>query len=629
MFQGFRTYVRGGWVVMEVATILTGTAYLSVVRFPFLLCPVAWMLWFLSMDLAPFFPEWYKGWRGMFEARRQLSVAFGLGMMITGRILELKLGADPDFGYWLYLFGLVSFWFAVTFDFPEYDLHGSLYLLLNIALCLVGSHLNRTTFHVFATMGVIIYAIGISANRIKMESSFLLWFLKAFAAVGLFSQALRTGGNIEILAALVCLFAFDFNAIRFLGSGEHYYLFLLATNLGFVACVPSFQRPIDLWFFVFPNASWPVGLVCSLSVAIFHAGLLKYSFSPPNQNVPMLYHLYRLVASVCLALVFVFFRQPAYSWVGGLGVPLVAANISPPLRQIIRERRIFDDTEEKLHMKLAAFFTLILGITLAIYLETNILYFVCCMAMLVFVLHQLDDWKIGGCLLAIILILLSVPLQSKFIIVIGAIYIFCYLSYLAYDKFKNSLLFSLVLVGMGIAIIYLGYLYQSNEAAVQALFEQFTPDIVKVILNRPLSTDWRPFGALDWYHYIKQAEFSFANVMKVPFSWALWPAALTHALSKGTIPYVSYLCAIGIALLILALAISKFRQSLVEHLHESVEVNLCIGYLSREVTLLCIYKVLFYWLTSYILLSLGKEYHYWSQSGPGSRQAWHCGEGQG
>ena len=560
-------------MTMELATILTGLAYLSVVRFPFLLCPVAWMLWFLSMDLAPFFPDWYKGWRGIFEIRRQLSVVFGLGMMIVARIFEIKLGANPDFGFWLYLFGLLGFWCAVTFDFPEYDLRGSFYLLLNIALCLIGSHLNRTTFHVFSTMGMVAYTVGLCNNHIKMESSFLIWFLKAFAAAGLFAQALRTGGSIEILAGVVCLIVFNFNAIRFMGSGEHYYLFLLASNLGFLSCVSSFQRPIDLWLFASPDASRLLALLCSLSVGVFHMGLIKYTISPDNQEVPIVYHTYRLCASVCLAIVFVFFRQPGYAWVGGLGIPLVAVNTSVLLRKALIHSSGRPTARENGVIKVVTFLVLLLGITLSLYLETIILYFVCCVALLVFVILQMNDWKVGGCLLAIFLILLSVPLQSKFLITIGAIYIFFYLSHLAYDTFKDSILFSLALIGVGLAIITLGYLYQTNEAEIQPVFEHFTPNAVKIILDRPLSMDWQAHGILDWYYTVSQSEFSFSSATAAPFNWLVWPGALTHALSKGTIPYVSYLCAaFGLVLLMLVQAFSKFKESLLHHLHKSVKV---------------------------------------------------------
>ena len=53
VFQEFRDYVRPSWVLMEIAAIIVGVIYIWFVRFPFLLAPVSFSLWFLSMDLAP------------------------------------------------------------------------------------------------------------------------------------------------------------------------------------------------------------------------------------------------------------------------------------------------------------------------------------------------------------------------------------------------------------------------------------------------------------------------------------------------------------------------------------------------------------------------------------------------
>lgn len=571
VFQGFRTYVRGGWVVMEIVTIMTGLLYLVVfkVSFPFLLFPISWMLWFLSMDLAPFLPEWYKGWRGMFEARRILSLLFGLGMLITGRLFEIQFGSDPDFGFWLYLFGLISFWLSVTFDFPEYDLHGSLYLLLNIALCLIGSHLNRTTFHIFATLGVFIYTIGVYTNNIKPQKSFLLWLLKAFSVVGLLSQALSTGGNIEILLALVCLMAFNYNFISFIDSGIQYNTFFLVTMLGFVSCSPSFQRSLDLWLFVLPYASWVVGFVCSLSVLLYHARLFKYHFQPPDhQSIPFIYHIYRLIMCVVISLILFFLRQPAYVWVGGLGLPLIALNFSNVRFLWIQGR----DLRQNISHKLFSLFTLLVGVILAIYLESNILYLACCMTMMLFILMQLGNWKIGGCIFSIGLVLISVPLQSKFIMVIAVMYIFFYLSHLAHNTFKNSMLFSLTLIGLGFSIIYIGYIYQNTEQFIQEMFEEYTPGFVHMILHHPLSLVWRPLDRWDWYYHIQKTDFTYSSLTGNLYSSIFWSGGLTHALSKGTIPYVSFMCAYGIVLLLLVIAISIIRHSFRVNLNDEVKV---------------------------------------------------------
>jgi hypothetical protein len=566
---------------MEIATILTGSLFLGCgVRFPFLLFPISWGLWFLSMDLAPFLPEWYRGWRGMWEARRILSLFFGLSMLIIGRLLEARLGSDPDFSFWLYLFGLNTFWFAITFAFPDYDLHGSLYLLINIAISLAGSHLERTTFHFFATMGVLLYTIGVFSNYIKPEKSFILWVLKALSVVGLFSQALKTGGSIEIVIGLACLVAFSYSFLPFLDSGPLHQTFFLFTSLGFVGCAAAFQRPLNLWLFDFPDASWLVGLASSLCVLLYHARLIKYHFGSPTENLTVfLLHIYRVGVSVCVSVVFIFLRQPAYAWVGGLGIPLIATNFSSLPRIIWSVRR---EMTEYLHLRVLCLVILIVGIVLSLYVESNILYVVTCTVLLVFILAQLQDWKIIGCVFSVALVLLSVPLQSRFIMTIGVIYIFIYLTYLAYHTFKNSMLFALTLIGLGLSIIYLGYLYQSNEALVQDHFDHFTPEIVKILLTRRLSREWTHRSQFDWYYHFKKTDFSYESFMSCPYCWILWPAPLMHALSKGKVPFVSTMVSFGIILLLLAMAISSLRRSFVVDLDSEVKVTSLNIALSRE-----------------------------------------------
>ena len=571
LFQDFRNYVRPGWVVMEVATIVVGLGYLQVVRFPFLLAPVAFCLWFLSMDLAPFFPEWYKGWRGIFEVRRQLSVAFGVGMIVTGFVMESLLGSYPDFGFWIYLFGLIAFWCSVTLDFPDCDIHGSIYLLINVGLSFIGSHLDHTTFHVFGIMGVIMYAAGILGGWIKRENSFILLMLKALVSVAFFAQALRREGNIEILGGLVCFLLFNFDAILFLASGEHFCFLLLLTDLGFVACSSSFQRPLPLWLFTLSSAELPVSLVCSITVAIFHTRLLKYLVFPPTTIYAYVYHTYRLIASVAMALTFVFVRQPSFAWIGGLGILLVAINFSPVLRHLVRRRQtaIYSNGV----FNLIPFTVLLLGIAFSNYLKSNFLYLLCCLCMLVVVLTFLADWKVEGCVLSAGLILLAVPFQSKFMIAIGSIYLFSYLSYLAYKVFKNSLLFPLVLIALGIFIIYSGIKYQQSETQIKATFYKATPAFLEYMLTETILMHWQPFGRFDWYNYLRQTTFSASNFLKMPFNWCLWPAALVHALAKGPATYMSYLCVGGIVFLMLAAAVVKYRQTMVEDLNESVRVS--------------------------------------------------------
>ena len=580
IFQGFSLWVRPGWVVMEIVTVVVGLFFLGYVRFPFLLFPVSFCLWFLSMDLAPLYPGFEGlGWEKTFEVRRRVSIAVGIAMMVAGFVFEKTLGSHPDMGFWLYLFGTFTFWCTLNFSFPRSDLYGSLFLLINIGVVLIGSHLDRTTFHVFGTIGVIEYVIGVLYNRIDTTTSVVLWLLKAMAAAALFSQAIRREGNLEILGALVCTVAFNFNYIGFVTSGEHYSLLLLVTNLGFVSIAAAFSRPLSVWLFTIPDAGLIVGLLCSLLVATYHIQLpVKYLSNPPNTSFAYLYNGYRLLASVAIAFLFVFLRQPHFAWVGGLGIPLIAVNFSPVLREFVKRGHTSSSTNTYRGLKgviynVVTFTVLLFGVAFATYIQSNLLYLICCVFMFISVICHLDKWKILGCMFAVLLVVLSVPLQSSFLITIGAIYIFGYLSYLAYNAFRDSLLFPLALIVLGLVMIYSGVMYQRYESIVHEAFYSLLPGPVNVLLTQTISTVWLEGGTFDWYHFVRQNSFSFDSLLTFPVSWIMWPGALTFALVNGPAPYVSVVCGVAIVVLILTAVVSSYRQSLVEDLDDSIKVS--------------------------------------------------------
>lgn len=581
VFQGFRVYIHPSWVVMEISTIICGLGYLRFVHFPFLLFPVSFSLWFLSMDLAPLYPR--KTGMNFFEIRRRISVAFGMGMILLAYLMERRLGSEPDLSFWVYLFGLMTFTGALQCSFPHDDLHGSIFLLINMGLILIGSHLNRTTFHIFGSVEIIAYTIAYFGTKIKMSNSVLLWVLKALCAAALFSQALRRDGNFEVFCALVCVVVFNFNSIAFLTSGKLYAIFLLLTNLGFVASAAAFSRPLDLWLFTLPSTQLHISLICSLPITIFHAKILiKYLASGPTSFGSYAYLTYRVLASVAISFVLVFLRQPQFAWVGGLGIPAVALTLSPSLRRAIlghvnrsNSRRGQDEESvgKNITLILVTFVTLVFGIAFSIYLQSNILYLICCTFMLISVLSLMDRWKELGCLLAISLILLSVPLQSKFVITIGAIYMFFYLSYLAYDVFKNSLLFPLALIGIGIGLIYSGIMYQRHESALHSKFQGLVPVPIQVLMTQTISSLWEEGGKYDWYSCIASAKFSWSDFIQAPYKWVLWSGAMIFALVGGSPSLVSYMCAGGIVALVCTYILLEVRESHKEHLDDKVKVR--------------------------------------------------------
>ncbi|WP_068470431.1 DUF2157 domain-containing protein [Candidatus Protochlamydia phocaeensis] len=74
-----------------------------------------------------------------------------------------------------------------------------------------------------------------------------------------------------------------------------------------------------------------------------------------------------------------------------------------------------------------------------------------------------------------VLFALAALLNRTIFLIGGAIGIFVYLSHLAYEVFQDSALFPLILSLIGLAIIYLGILYQRYQLRIQKAINRFLP----------------------------------------------------------------------------------------------------------------------------------------------------------
>ena len=140
---------------MELGTALAGAVALRFVRFPFLTAPVAFALWFLSMDLTPIiFHRTEFSW----DERKWVSLYFGLAMLAGALVVDVaRRWRGPDYGFWLSLFGLLAFWGGLTSMDSSNEWGRLVYGLINVALMLAGVVVNRRACAVFGAVGVNIY----------------------------------------------------------------------------------------------------------------------------------------------------------------------------------------------------------------------------------------------------------------------------------------------------------------------------------------------------------------------------------------------------------------------------------------------------------------------------------------
>ena len=151
-YRDFHEWIKGSWILMELGTILAGLIALRYVRFPFLTFPIAFALWYMSMDLTPIIAQ-----TGSFtwEQRLWVSAVFGAAVLVCAYVVDRR--AKEDYAFWLYLFGLLAFWGGLSLMESGSQWKKFFYCLINVVLMVLGVLLQRKAFLVFGALGVFGY----------------------------------------------------------------------------------------------------------------------------------------------------------------------------------------------------------------------------------------------------------------------------------------------------------------------------------------------------------------------------------------------------------------------------------------------------------------------------------------
>ncbi len=197
-YQGYHIWVKGSWFLIEVGTILAGLAALRFIKFPFLTAPIAFTLWYMSMDLTPLLfgkNDW--AW----DERLWVSFWFGLAMLVAAYVVDRR--TKEDFAFWGYLFGLMAFWGGLSFMESNDELGKFFYAMINVGLMLLSVLLDRRAFIVFGSLGVLGY-LGHLAQEVFKDSLLFPFALAllgiAVIALGVWYQRRREAIEAAILA---------------------------------------------------------------------------------------------------------------------------------------------------------------------------------------------------------------------------------------------------------------------------------------------------------------------------------------------------------------------------------------------------------------------------------------------
>lgn len=189
-YRDFHLWIDWRWLVMELATLGAGVAMIRRFPYPFLVLPMAVVLWYMGMDIVPALilqgsddSGWFTG--SSWELRKMVSMIFGLLMLAGALLIDLRTRQQRDFAFWIYLFGLLTFCGSLAM-MGNGGLAGKLgFLAIHFALVLIGAILGRRTFAVFGGIGIMAVLGDLSWNLFEDSFAFVVVLtLLGFALIG-------------------------------------------------------------------------------------------------------------------------------------------------------------------------------------------------------------------------------------------------------------------------------------------------------------------------------------------------------------------------------------------------------------------------------------------------------------
>ncbi|MDO8654359.1 MAG: DUF2157 domain-containing protein [Undibacterium sp.] len=175
-YRDFHRWIDWRWMMMELSTLLIGALMLWRFRYSFLVMPIAVTLFYMGMDIVP--ALLMQGDIGLFSdaawmLRKKITLVYGVLMLLLALTVDLRSRSETDYAFWLYVFGVMTFWGALS-SLGNGALSGKLiYLATNLVLILIGAMLERRVFAVFGGIGVALVLGDLSWNLFKDSFAFV------------------------------------------------------------------------------------------------------------------------------------------------------------------------------------------------------------------------------------------------------------------------------------------------------------------------------------------------------------------------------------------------------------------------------------------------------------------------
>lgn len=197
-YSEFHPWIDKNWILMEAVTVLAGVVALRFWKFPFLTAPIAYALWYLSMDLPEFLLRRDRFWDQ--ETKELISLYFGLAMLAVTYFADLRR-RDKDFTFWGYLFGTAAFWGGLSMMDSDSEWSKAAYCAINLLLMVFSLVLQRRALMVFGALGVFGYLSHLAYSVFKDSLLFpgcLVLIGLAVIALGILYQKKRRGVGIWV-----------------------------------------------------------------------------------------------------------------------------------------------------------------------------------------------------------------------------------------------------------------------------------------------------------------------------------------------------------------------------------------------------------------------------------------------
>ena len=181
-YSDFFPLMNASWVYMEVVTVAAAALALRLFPFPFIVMVASVALWFLSMDFALLLlhRQPVQSWDADWDFRRNVSMIFGVAMIAVAWTIDVKWARFGDFGFWLHLFGSLTFWGALSAGSGD-AIGKAIYCAINVALVALAVFLGRRVYAVVGAIGICFY-LGYLASDVFKDA---LAFSFALSAIGL------------------------------------------------------------------------------------------------------------------------------------------------------------------------------------------------------------------------------------------------------------------------------------------------------------------------------------------------------------------------------------------------------------------------------------------------------------